>query len=221
MVGRTYSSAIMLERRNRILHAARELLAEGEANLTINRLCEQAGVAARTVYRAFGDREGVIHAVVADHMDAVCAYLAATPLKGDIESVFREYDWIEAELFRGPAFARVLVGFYFSHSPRPKALASLRSVALQRVTAWMNHADRNGYLAAGLDRDRIGLHQVDTEYVQFNKWATGQIPDSRVAAELKISFLMTAIVASTGRERERLTGLLTDSHERPDIPTSG
>lgn len=211
---RSYSSGIMVERRARILRVARELLAEGEQNLTINRLCEQAEVAARTVYRAFGDREGLIHAVIAEHMDGIRAFLAIAPLKGDIASIFREYDWITAELFRGPKFARVIVGFYFSQNPRPRALASLRSVALQRVTAWMDHAAERGDLAPSLDRDRVALHQVDTEYVQFNKWAAGQIVDEHVADELKANFLMTAIVASRGIERERLTDMLAHAHAR-------
>ncbi|MFS0737490.1 TetR/AcrR family transcriptional regulator [Sphingomonas sp. 1P06PA] len=215
---RTYSSEIMAERRSRILREARDLLAKGESNLTINRLCERAEVAARTVYRAFGDREGVIHAVIAEHMEAIQAFLAVAPLKGDIESVFREYDWITAELFRGPEFARVIVGFYFSQNPRPRALASLRSVAYQRIVAWMDHAARAGHLAPALDRERIALHQVDTEYVQFNKWAAGQTPNERVAEELKANFLMTAIIASQGLERDRLTDLLANAHARLGPP---
>lgn len=211
---RIYASDIMAERQSRILRAARELLSDGEANLTINRLCQRADVAARTVYRAFGDREGVIQAVIAEHMEAILAFLAVAPLKGDIDSIFREYDWITAELFRGAAFAKVIVGFYFSQNPRPEALASLRSVAYHRITAWMRHAAEQGHLAPALDRERIALHQVDTEYVQFNKWAAGQIPEYRVADELKANFLMTAIIASRGKERERLTNLLADAHAR-------
>ncbi|HEX7781621.1 MAG TPA: helix-turn-helix domain-containing protein [Sphingobium sp.] len=211
---RIYASDNMAERQSRILKAARELLSDGEANLTINRLCQRADVAARTVYRAFGDREGVIQAVIAEHMEAIMSFLAVAPLKGDIESVFREYDWITAELFRGAAFARVIVGFYFSQNPRPQALVSLRSVAYHRITAWMHYAAEQGYLSPALDRDRIALHQVDTEYVQFNKWAAGQIAGDRVADELKANFLMTAIIASHGPERERLTDLLADAHAR-------
>jgi AcrR family transcriptional regulator len=211
---RFYASEIMVERQSRILKAARQLLSDGEANLTINRLCQRADVAARTVYRAFGDREGVIQAVIAEHMEAIMSFLAVAPLKGDIESVFREYDWITAELFRGAAFAKVIVGFYFSQNPRPRALVSLRSVAHHRITAWMQYAAEQGYIAPALDRERIALHQVDTEYVQFNKWAAGLIPEDRVADELKANFLMTAIIASRGRERDRLTDLLADAHAR-------
>lgn len=204
----------MIERRARILRAARELLAEGEENLTISRLCDQAEVAARTVYRAFGDREGVIQAVIADHMDAICAFLATAPLKGDIDSVFREYDWITAELFRGRAFARVIIGFYFSLAPNPKTLMSLRSVAHRRMLAWMDYAASVGDLTPALDRERVARHQVDTEYVQFSKWASGQIPDERVADELKANFLMSAVAVSRGPERDRLSDLLAHEHAR-------
>lgn len=211
---RIYSSDIMVERRARILRVARDLLSDGEDNLTINRLCEQAEVAARTIYRAFGDRDGVIQAVIAEHMEAICAFLAVAPLKGDIESVCREYDWIAAELFRGRAFARVIVGFYFSLTPDARMLASLRSVAYRRMVAWMTHAAALGDLAPALDRERLALHQVDTEYVQFSKWASGQIPDERVADELKANFLMCAVAASRGAERDQLTDRLADVHAR-------
>lgn len=212
---RKYASEVMTTRRRRILQEARALLAEGgETNLTINKLCVQSDVAPRTIYRAFGDKEGVILAAVSEHMHSIEEFLSVAPPVGDIQSIFSEYDWIVAELFRGPEFARAVIGLYFSPTPMEGALESLRSVAYNRVNAWLGHAERKGWLIAGLDRERIARYQVDTEYVVFHKWSVGQVPRERMADEMKANFLLTAIAAVTEPERSRLEKMLVTLHDK-------
>lgn len=208
-----YLSAEMIARRSRILRTAIEILDEGgEEHLTIARLCERAGVAARTLYRAFGDREGIIYAALAEHMGSLTTVLSHKPRGQDVDAVFREYDWIAEELFRGPEFARLIINFYFSSKPREAVLQDLRSVPYQRIEKWLMNAEQRGELLPGIDLQRIAMYQTDTEYVLFHKWATGRVPDECMALELKVNFLMTALSVVNDGFRPRITDRLEKLH---------
>src|SRR3546814_8156843 len=65
-----YSSPVMQERRRRILAEARALLAEaGEPGFNIRELSRRAGVSSRTLYHAFGGRDGILGHAIAEHIE--------------------------------------------------------------------------------------------------------------------------------------------------------
>lgn len=59
--------------RNRILAAAAELFAADGLEASLEGIAAQAGVGIGTVYRRFGDREGLIDALFEERIDAVAA----------------------------------------------------------------------------------------------------------------------------------------------------
>lgn len=220
--GRSYSSPIMIGRRKRITQEARAILADGGVKaLTINRLCEQADVAVRTIYRAFGDKDGVILAAINEHMDSIRDFLAINPGRGDVDSVFRELDWLVAELFRSAAFGLVAIGFYFSQTPRVEAVTALRSVPNDRAWRWLDLCRRQGLLVDGLDQERVARHFADAEYVMYHRWAVGEIPNDLLADELKANFLLNAIGVVNEPERGRLIDMLTTIYARLGAAKNG
>lgn len=212
---RSYSSDDMQERRARILQKARELIASGgESNLTIAKLASQADVAPRTIYRAFEDRDGVVLAAVREHMASIRTFLSVSPIPGDLPSVLVEYDWISAELFRGPEFARAIIPFYFSPKPTEETIEALQSVARLRAETFMKYARSIDGINPQLDSARVIERIIDDEYVVFARWVAGRIADADVADELKSSFLSNAVVVSTGSLRDEAIALLTEIHRR-------
>lgn len=200
-----YLSPEMVARRKRITRAAKEIMEEsGETSLTIKRLCERAGVAARTIYRGFGDRDGVIMAAVADHMESISLSLSKAPRARTLQAVFDEYDWIADELFRGPEFARILIRYYFTQGTPDDEIAALRSVPRARILAWLDASAQNQILVAGLDHSRIADFQVETEYAVFHQWASGRIADDRVGDALKANFLFTAAAVTAEPSRSEI-----------------
>lgn len=210
---RTYSSAKMATRRERIVRIAHGILAEGGPDaLTINRLSEEAGVAPSTIYRGFDSKEGVILATIVEHMRGIREFLSRTPSRGDIDSIFSEYDWIVAELYRDPEYGRVVIDFYFSGQADRAARDALRSVAEMRISAYITTAAEAGHILPGLDLERLIAFQVDTEYGVFHRWARGLIDRSLLADELKATFLMTAAAAVDERWRGDIVDRLTALH---------
>lgn len=212
---RRYLSPLMEERRHRILQSARALIAEGgDANLTINRLSQRAQASPKAIYLAFGDRDGVIAAALTEHMETIEAFLEVAPPAQDTLSILREFDWIIAELFRGPEFARVIIDYYFSANPRGDAIVSLRSVPLLRMQRWLAQARRQGQLVEGLDFNRLAYSYIDGEYAVLQRWASGRIADANMADEMKANFLEKVIVMTREPYRDALDTLLAGVHAR-------
>ncbi len=211
----SYASENMSARRERIAQAARQLLEEGgDANLTIRKLADTANVGAKTIYRAFGDRDGVILAALRRHVETVQSFLEVATSANDIPSISREFNWHAAELFRGPGFARIIFNYYFSADPREETVTLLRAVALKRTLRWLNLAEERNELENGVNINRTAFFQVDAEFAVWQRWASGRIADEHVADELRASFLTCAASVTSGETRKQAIDLLNEVNAR-------
>jgi AcrR family transcriptional regulator len=98
--------------RERILQAAARLLAEsGGAPVSTRAVCAAAGVGAPTLYHHFGDKDGLLDAVVAYGFEQYLAEKRARPATGDpVEDLRRGWDaHVEFGLAR-PAFYALMYG---------------------------------------------------------------------------------------------------------------
>ena len=79
--GRTRQSAA--ERRKAIVAAARDVFLErGYANSSIDAVVERSGGSKATVYQMFGNKEGLLAALVADGAEELAHLVEALPLDG-------------------------------------------------------------------------------------------------------------------------------------------
>ncbi len=199
---RRYTSPAMRERRRRIVDVAHRLMGEGVGALTIRRLSEEAEVAQRTIYRLFGDKEGVISATVVDRMVEVREAIAARALTYTLPVVFDELDWMVSEMDRDTLYARVVVGFVFDAELRPLAVRELTSVARTRFLNW--HAVQRH---AGLTRDDLDLEQVAREHVAheflvYRRWTLNVSTSEQCRLELRACFLASAMLLLKDAARE-------------------
>src|SRR5262245_5568967 len=66
--GLTYRSAPIVERRKRILHEARLLIAKvGHENFSVRELARRANVAQKTLYNAFGSKEAIVTSAIVQY----------------------------------------------------------------------------------------------------------------------------------------------------------
>lgn len=206
---RKYTSPLMTQRRQRVVDTAHVILGEGGVPaLTIQRLSEEAQVAPRTIYRMFGDKEGVIFATVADRLQEVRAHIARRKLDYTLDVVFDELDWMVAEMRRDAEYARVVIGFYFSMEPRENAIKQLRSVSYNRFRNWLDREILAGNTEARLDLERIAQEFVSQEFLVYRRWALSVLDDAACRLELHSNFLKTAILVLTGAAREACVELL-------------
>jgi AcrR family transcriptional regulator len=203
----------MTQRRRRIIDRAHMILGEGGApSLTIERLSREADVAPRTLYRLFGDKEGVITATVTDRLLEVREYIALRDADYTIEAVFQELDWMVSEMRRDVEYARVVIGFFFAMEPRTTAIRELRSVAYNRFRNWLDREVAAGNCHDELDLEQIAQESVATEYVVYHRWAVDD-DDARCRLELRCNFLKNAILTLREPARDEYLQLLA-YHQR-------
>lgn len=211
---RTYASALMAKRRQRIIDEAHKLMGKGgEHALTIEKLSRQAEVAPRTIYRLFGDKEGIIFTTVAERLSEVRAEIAKRNIVYTIDAVFAELDWMVSEMYRDYEFAKVVIDFYFSPTPRLNAIEQLRSVAYNRFRNWLDKAIRDKLTVSGLDFERLGHELVDNEFLVYHRWAFRNTSRRQCELELRANFLKTAVLIVRGRERSRYLEMLAHLHD--------
>jgi AcrR family transcriptional regulator len=211
---RKYASPGMSERRQRIVTQAHRILGEGGVQaLTIERLSREAGVAPRTLYRLFGDKEGVIFATVSDRLREVRRDIALQRRDYSIAAVFEELDWMVSEMHRDDEYARVVIGFFFSAEPRTAAIRELRSVAYNRVRNWMDREISAGHCLTELDLERIAQDHVAGEFYVYHRWAVGVASGPQCRLELRCAFLRTAILVLSDPVRSDYIALLA-AHQR-------
>nr|WP_232494641.1 TetR/AcrR family transcriptional regulator [Novosphingobium kaempferiae] len=202
-IRRRYTSPAMTERRARIVDTAHRILGEGGvAALTIRRLSEDAGVAQRTLYRLFGDKEGVISATVVDRMIEVREHIARRGATYTLDVVFRELDWMVSELERDSLYARVVIDFVFASEPRELEVRELTSVAHARFSAWLELERAKGHLRSDLDLPTLVDTHVMHEFLVYRRWSLGQCAGDVCRLELHACFLQSAALLLIGDIRE-------------------
>ena len=212
---RKYTSPVMTERRQRVVDCAHRILGEGNIPaLTIERLSREAEVAPRTIYRLFGNKEGVIQATVQDRLSEVREHLATRQADYTIDVVFAELDWMVSEMERDDEYARVVIGFYFSMEPREAAIQELRSVAYNRFRNWLDREIKAGNTESRLDLERIAQEFVSKEFLVYQRWALNRVSGEQCRLELHMNFLKTAALVLKGRPRETCIEMLVAKQQQ-------
>ena len=105
--------------RTRILEAAAELLAESPiADVSTRAVCEAAGVGAPALYRQFGDKEGLLSAVVDYGFEKYLAgKRAAVPSEDPVQDLRNGWDAHVAFALENPSYYRLMYSPTVSGTP--------------------------------------------------------------------------------------------------------
>ncbi|CCA90446.1 TetR/AcrR family transcriptional regulator [Novosphingobium sp. PP1Y] len=202
-IRRRYTSPAMRERRKRIVDTAHRILGEGGVtSLTIRRLSVEAQVAQRTIYRLFGDKDGVVCATVVDRMKEVREHIARRKQTYTLDVVFSELDWMVSEMERDTLYARVVVGFVFASEQRQLEVRELTSVAYNRLMAWYAVMKAEHRVRDDLDIEQLAREHVMHEFLVYRRWSLGACDSPQCRLELHACFLKTAALVLLGDDRE-------------------
>jgi TetR/AcrR family transcriptional repressor of nem operon len=152
------------ETRERIVGAAANLVFEhGVAGTSIEDVKEAAGVSSSQLYHYFGDKQALIHAVIAHQSDAVIA--AQEPLLGKLDSLDALRAWrdqavaIERQLHcKGGCPIGALAGELAEVDPEARAdIAAGFARWEDAIGAGIRAMHERGELPAEVDPDRLAL----------------------------------------------------------------
>jgi AcrR family transcriptional regulator len=171
----------MAERRERILAAAREIIAsEGYAGLSMRDLARHSRVTVPTIYNLVGSKDEVLFAAIEEQTARFVAGIEESEGTSPVDRILSVHESCVRELLRLPRYYRsllmLLVGSGAAERVRSRVTAALASELARGVEALA----RAGALSGWVDPRALGaLLQRNLQAVSL-QWAAGELADARL-----------------------------------------
>lgn len=181
----------MTERRARIIAATLEIVEESGINAaTIRNVSERAGVALRTLYLQFDNREAMIGMAIKEFFYQSIAEEGAGAGPQTIEEILSRIDRLTRIMKRKRQYSRELAPVYFSSSLDSGIYGILRDIAISHVTPFLDNLvaeERNRLAKAELNFLRTLI--ANAEYSIIDDAMNGRLPEQKLGTFLKIGVL--------------------------------
>lgn len=199
-----YSSQQMHERRERILHEARKLIAdEGIEAFSIRKLCIRAGVVQRTLYNAFHSKDRIIALAIWHAYEEAQRKVRYRTPPDTIEGVIDRVYSVNRRNLKAPNYARAIVALYFAQGLSDDILAVLRAmVYFQRL--WLERVGRERMLRPGVDQAVVLNDLANLEYAVIHDWVQGRLADEAYLTRMMHAILTYTFAITIGAEHERI-----------------
>ena len=194
-----YISDSILERRRRMLEAAKQMIAEGGAEaFTIREMARRAKVSVTTIYTTYGDKLGLIAAAIEDYYQSLP--LAHAPQSTSLSALLASKDSVREAILADRPYARHYAELYFSRSVDPRIYNVIRDVSTASGghTPWLHKVVRDGDLLPGLTLEYVTTLFANHRLLVLHDWAQERVSDDDLGTALKMSFLILARAITRG-----------------------
>ena len=195
-----YSSPAMLERRKRILAAARSLVSEkGIEGWSLAELGKHAGVAKQTLYYAFGSKDEVVAAAILDYFEEYEAAIPYRAAPGSVDRLIERIVGIGRRNLTIRNYVAALIGIYFGRSP--DLWQAMYSVASRPHLSAVNALAANGLLQHWATPEAVADKMVGQTILVANAWVQGRIADKDMIDRIAVAVLteLAGSVVTAGR----------------------
>jgi AcrR family transcriptional regulator len=193
-----------------VLQAAGEIIAAGGVEaLSMRRLAERAGVAVGTLYNQFGDRDGILVAIVSNGLDGLERSLDASPASGPLDATRMLLAGLDAtiagsvEVWR-PVFAVIRA------TPGHAGLGAVGDRFEKLIEHDLAKAAADGLFRFDIDTERLAWHIFMTRLSRLERWSVGVITweeylaSSRLGLEISLSAVLVEPLATEALQRSGL-----------------
>jgi AcrR family transcriptional regulator len=185
-----------------VLDAAHAFIeAHGVEQLSMRRLAEEAGVSVRTLYNHFGDKEGLLTALVQrslDSIDVAVHHLTATdPIERIWEAITISIDRTVADVPKAVVRAVVM-------DDRLVNLVNVRWTGWNLIVAEIGNATKTGVLRADIDPAVLVEHAAMVLFHLQRRWTAGEIDDAELRAGALHAFDVCLLAVAQPRARPRI-----------------
>lgn len=182
--------------RREVLVAARQLISAGGLEaLTMRKLGSEAGVSVATLYNQFGDRNGVLVAIVSHGLDQMELAVDGQPSNQPIDTTRALFEALDATISGAvdvwrPVFTILKAG------SGTQGIGAVGNRAAQIIEHDLAKAAADGLLIAGCNTALLARHILTARMNRLEKWATGVIEwdayqeSSRLGLELLLAAVL-------------------------------
>jgi AcrR family transcriptional regulator len=208
----TGGSRVRARSSRRILDAARRLVDSGGLDeLSMRRLAHEADVSVRTIYNLFGDKGGLVRALVRDSFDAMDVAVGALDAEDPIDRIWQAVS--------------ISIEVNCRYVPRAVVAAVVTDATLQRdlSTYWpgleltldaIRAATRSRALRADLAAETLVEHAGAVFLHLLWRWSQGEIDEAALTAGVLHGFDVCLLAVATPRVRSRLLAHVADLEPR-------
>ena len=214
-----YSSPLILDRRRRLLKEARHMIAEdGLENFSVRKLCIRAGVAQRTLYNAFHNKDRVIALAIREAYDEFNTHVKYKTDRNTLTGVLDRAISINRRNFRVRNYTRAVVAIYFGPGTSRDVWETLQDMSLNRILEWMNALGEQEALQPWVNIPHFAETMANVQYSVINDWCLGRISDAHYLQRLIEAMLLLIIGSVRGEVREEAETFLADLSRTGELP---
>lgn len=188
--------------RRHVIDAARAFLEEhGVEQLSMRRLADEAGVSVRTLYNHFGDKDGLVTALIQrslDSMDIAVHHLsAADPIERIWEAIALSIDKVVADIPKAVVRAVLM-------DDRLLNTINLRWAGWELIVSEIRAATLRGALRDDIDPDVLAEHAGMVLFQLQRRWTAGEIDSDELRARALHAFDICLLTIARPRARARI-----------------
>lgn len=198
----SYNSSAIIERRQRILREARLIIAEvGYDNFSIRKLASCADVAQKTLYNAFGSKDGIISCAIIQFAEEMTGDAGTDEAHPSLEGSLRRMLFINSRVMRVRSYLVALMSIHNSPTATPEIRKTVRNLAVepsQRLAIALGDA---GLIAPYVDVVSFSERLAGFIMAGQTDWALGYVPDEKFLDWMCEGFLIGFCGLTIGRAK--------------------
>jgi AcrR family transcriptional regulator len=199
-----YDSALMHERRQRILAETRRVIEEnGIENLSMRELCKRADVAQRTLYNAFGSKDRIVGLAIQENYLEQVARMKFATAPDTMEGVIERTARVCMHFGRQRNYLKAVMDLYYAPTVHKDTIVMMRELSYGNVRPWLQQLEQRQQISPNLSLEQIENDMTDLAFSVMRKWAIGDIGVARMADEAVRGFLVLTIGSTTGEAQAR------------------
>ena len=217
-----YSSTMIHERRQRILHETRKMIAEdGLEGFSIRTLCRRADVAQRTLYNAFHSKDRLIALAIRETYEGVNSYIRYRTSAETLEGIVDRLMSVNRRNLKARNYTQAVTSIYFSANTSEDVWNALREMVYLNLRQWLDRVVRDDELQPWANLQEVAENFANVEYAVINDWARGRISDEDYVRRLIRAVLSLAAGVTRGATQTQANQMLeqiTRTGELPEFP---
>lgn len=204
-----YFSPMIIARRRRLLKETRHMIAEdGLEGFSVRKLCQRAGVAQRTLYNAFQNKDRLIALAIREAFDEFSAYARSGLDPASLAGLMTRVIAINRRNFRVRNYTKAVCAIYFAPGTPRDVWQTLQDMALQGNGDWLTRNQQ--YINSWIEIDHFNHSLANVQYSTINDWCLGRIPDEEYLPRLAENMLLLIIGAVRGSLADEAARYLED-----------
>jgi AcrR family transcriptional regulator len=204
-----YDSALMHERRRRILEETRRVIEEnGIENLSMRELCKRADVAQRTLYNAFGSKDHIVGLAIRENYLEQLARMKFTTPADTMEGVIDRTARVCTHFGRQRNYMKAVMDIYYSPSPHKDVMEMMRELSYENVRPWLTKLQQRGELNPSLTLEEVASDMTELVFSIMHQWTVGEMGVAKMTEQCVRAFLVLTIGSTTGEAQALATQTL-------------